>query len=165
MNKILRAGLLLSVIALAGCDRAETGSAAVDTAAIEQQIKGIEAQWNKEYNARDIDALAGQYSADAAMANPGMALASDSASRREGIIQFVADPNLKIEFASDRVLVAKSGELASSRGHYSMQTTDPATKKPRTDSGSYLTVWQKQADGSWKAVEDFVVPGAPAEAG
>lgn len=165
MNKILRAGLLLGVIALAGCDRAGTGSAAIDTAAIEQQIKGIEAQWNKDYNTRNIDALAGQYSADAAMANPGAALASDSASRREGIIQFVADPNLKIEFASDRVLVAKSGELASSRGHYSMQTTDPATKKPRTDSGSYLTVWQKQADGSWKAVEDFVVPGVSGDAG
>ena len=111
-----------------------------DLIAIEHQIKGIEAQWNKDYNARDIDALAGQYSADAAMANPGVALASDSGSRREGIIQFVADPNLKIEFASDRVLVAKSGELASSRGHYSMQTTDPATKKPRTDSGSYYRI-------------------------
>ena len=31
-----------------------------------------------------------------------------------------------------------------------------------TDSGSYLTVYKKQEDGSWKAVEDFVVsdPGS-----
>ena len=42
--------------------------------------------------------------------------------------------------------------------------TDPATKKPLESTGSYLTVWQKQADGSWKAVEDFITPG-PAPAG
>jgi ketosteroid isomerase-like protein len=44
-----------------------------------------------------------------------------------------------------------------------MTTTDKATNKPVDSSGSYLTVWQKQSDGSWKAVEDFVTPGpAPA---
>ena len=45
-----------------------------------------------------------------------------------------------------------------------MQGTDPETKQPRTDTGNYLTVWKKQSDGNWKAVEDFVVPGAPASA-
>jgi hypothetical protein len=24
-----------------------------------------------------------------------------------------------------------------------------------TDSGSYMTVYKKQSDGSWKAIEDF----------
>jgi ketosteroid isomerase-like protein len=41
-----------------------------------------------------------------------------------------------------------------------MASTDSATGKPRTEGGNYLTVWQKQKDGSWKAVEDFVTPGA-----
>jgi ketosteroid isomerase-like protein len=40
-----------------------------------------------------------------------------------------------------------------------MTMTDPATRKPPAGSGSYLTVWKKQADGGWKAVEDFVTPG------
>jgi ketosteroid isomerase-like protein len=34
-----------------------------------------------------------------------------------------------------------------------------------TDKGTYLTVFKKQADGSWKAVEDFTaseIPPAPA---
>jgi len=37
----------------------------------------------------------------------------------------------------------------------------------RTETGSYLTVYRKAADGSWKAVEDFTTPGpavAPASA-
>jgi ketosteroid isomerase-like protein len=40
-----------------------------------------------------------------------------------------------------------------------MPMTDPVTRKPAAGSGSYLTVWKKQADGGWKAVEDFVTPG------
>jgi ketosteroid isomerase-like protein len=32
--------------------------------------------------------------------------------------------------------------------------TNPKTKKPATDKGKYLTVYEKQADGSWKAVAD-----------
>ena len=40
-----------------------------------------------------------------------------------------------------------------------MTYTDPATKKPKTESGHYLTVYRKAADGSWQAVEDFITPG------
>jgi ketosteroid isomerase-like protein len=72
---------------------------------------------------------------------------------------FAADPVLKVEFASDRIQVAASGDLAYTRGHYTMTMTDPATRKPAAGSGSYLTVWKKQPDGGWKAVEDFVTPG------
>lgn len=166
MGRIAGIAIAASILVLvAGCDRAgKEGGAAADTAKIEQQIKDIETQWNSEYNARNIDALAAHYADDAALANPGAALATDAASRRAGLVQFVADPTLKLEFAADRIQVAKSGELAYSRGPYTMQTTDPATKKVKIESGSYLTVWRKQADGSWKAVEDAVIPGAPAAA-
>ena len=40
-----------------------------------------------------------------------------------------------------------------------MTMTDKATGKPATSAGSYLTVYKRQADGSWKAVEDFITPG------
>ena len=45
--------------------------------------------------------------------------------------------------------------------HIAMSMTDPGTKASHISKGNYLTVWQKQADGSWKAVEDFVTTGAP----
>jgi len=151
--------LALGAIILTGCNKAADGKA--DTAAIEKQIRDIETQWNKDYDSKNVEALAGHYADDAALANPGSALATDSATRRQGISDFVADPAMKLQFASDRVVVASSGELASSRGHYTMTYTDPETKKAVNSNGSYLTVYKKQADGSWKAVEDFVTPGAP----
>jgi ketosteroid isomerase-like protein len=156
--------LALAVIALAGCDRmkSEHKEAAADPAAIERELKTIESGWEKDYQARDVDKAVAHYSDDAAVANPGMALASDEVARKMAISQFLSDPTMKITFASDKAGVAQSGELAYTRGHYAIDTTDPKTKQPKTETGSYLTVWKKQADGSWKAVEDFVTPGAPA---
>jgi len=37
-----------------------------------------------------------------------------------------------------------------------------ATSKPVDSTGSYLTVYKKESDGSWKAVEDFITPGPAA---
>ncbi len=164
MGKVTGIAIAASALVLLSSCKLAGQEAAADTVAIEKQIKDIETQWEGEYNAHNVDALAAHYADDAALANPGAALATDAASRRASLAQFVSDPTFKHEFAADRVQVAKSGDLAYSRGQYSMETTDPATKKPKTETGTYLTVWQKQADGSWKAVEDFVTPGAPAAA-
>ncbi|HEU0310574.1 MAG TPA: DUF4440 domain-containing protein [Sphingomicrobium sp.] len=155
--------LAVAAICLAGCDGANkpAATAAVDPAAVEQELKSIEADWEKAYQARDVDKAAGHYSSDAALANAGMNLANDELARKMAITQLLSDPGTKISFASDRVGVAQSGELAYTRGHYSIQTTDPKTKQAVTEAGNYLTVWKKQPDGSWKAVEDFVTPGAP----
>jgi ketosteroid isomerase-like protein len=155
--------LILGVMALAACDgtKRDHKEAAADPSAIEQELKTIEAGWEKDYQARDVDKAVAHYSSDAAVANPGMALASDEVSRKMAISQFLADPSMKVTFASDKVGVAKSGDLAYTRGHYAIDSTDPKSKQAKTDTGSYLTVWQKQSDGSWKAVEDFVTPGAP----
>jgi uncharacterized protein (TIGR02246 family) len=159
--KIMIAASALAM--LPGCDKGrhdESGTA--DRAAVEKMLRDNETRWNALYKARDAAGLAGIYASDAALANPGMALVEGGPAIRTAVEQFVADPNLHVQFGADRVQVAKSGDLAYTRGHFTMHSTDPATKQPRTDTGNYLTVWQRQADGSWKAVEDFVVPGPPA---
>lgn len=155
--------LALGAMALTGCNKGVEGK--VDTAAIEKQIRENEAKWMASYNTHNAQGLASNYAPDAALANPGTALVTGMDAIRKETAGFAADPNLKVEFAADRVGVAESGELAYSRGHYAMTSTDPETKKPVDGTGSYLTVYRKQADGSWKAIEDFITPGpAPAAA-
>ena len=131
-----------------------------DPAAIVAQLKASEAKWNRAYADHDAVALAAAYAPDAALANPGAALVTGADAIRKETASFASDPNLKVAFASDRIQVARSGDLAYTRGHYTLTMSDPATKKPVDSGGNYLTVWQKQADGSWKAVEDFAArPG------
>jgi hypothetical protein len=43
-----------------------------------------------------------------------------------------------------------------------MTMTNPKTKKPVTEKGKYVTVYKKQADGTWKAIEDINNADAPA---
>ncbi|MCL6740651.1 nuclear transport factor 2 family protein [Sphingomonas sp. RB56-2] len=133
----------------------------VDTAADEQAIRAKETAWMEAYNKHDVEAVKSQYQDDAGLAGPGAAVMTDAASRGAFLTGFASDPALKVDFASDRIMIAQSGELASSRGHYTMTYTDPGTKQPKTESGTYLTVYRKQADGSWKAVEDLTTPGPP----
>ncbi len=159
----LSVAIAATTLTLAACDHdGGWGRHHADTAKIAEEIKAKEAQWQKDYAARNLDALAGQYADDAALASAGDPLATSGADRRKALQGLTADPNFALTFSSDRVLVAKSGDLASSRGHYTITMTDKATNKPVASSGSYLTVYKK-VDGGWKAVEDFVTPGpAPA---
>jgi|KBSMisStandDraft_5_1062788.scaffolds.fasta_scaffold649138_2 ketosteroid isomerase-like protein len=148
---------MVAVLGVSGCTK--KAEAAADTAQISGAIKAQEAQWEKDYAAKDINALASHYADDSELGGPGDALATNDIDRRKALQAMVTDPNFKLSFATDRVLVAQSGDYAYSRGHYSLTLTDKATSKAADSQGSYLTVYKKQDDGSWKAVEDFITPG------
>jgi uncharacterized protein (TIGR02246 family) len=148
---------VFAALGISGCTKG--AQAAADPAKIEQSIRAQEAQWQKDYAAKDVNALAGHYADDAVMAGPGDPPATTDTQRRQSLAMLTSDPNLRLTFAADQVQVADAGDMAFSRGHYSMTLTDKGTQKPVTSDGTYLTVYHKQSDGSWKAVEDFITPG------
>jgi uncharacterized protein (TIGR02246 family) len=149
--------IALGTLALAGCDTPDKP----DSAAIEQQILAKEEEWNRAYAQRDAEALAGFYADDAAMANPGEQLVRGKESIQKATEAFAKDPNLNVTFRANRVQVASSGDLAYTRGQYMLTSTDASTNQPESTRGYYLTVWQRQADDSWKVVEDFITEGPP----
>jgi uncharacterized protein (TIGR02246 family) len=162
MNGMQRSLVLLgaAAFALAGCARYEHreehhGNKA-DVGAARDAIAADEKKWNDEFQAKpwNIDALTAHYAPDAYFVVPGQKHASGGDIRKayEG---FAKDPNAGISFSSDKIDVAASGDLGYSRGHFTERYTDPKTKQAVSDGGSYVTVYEKQPDGSWKAVEDF----------
>ncbi|HUI79568.1 MAG TPA: SgcJ/EcaC family oxidoreductase [Bryobacteraceae bacterium] len=151
------------LLALAACNTAPPAAPAVDLSAEEGKIRDTEtAQMKQGWGAKDIDKILAFYADDATLMTPGMAAMKGKDSMRSMLKTLVADPNLKLEFAAQRVEVSKSGDVAFSQGTYTMVVTDPRTKKPVTDKGSYVTGYKKQADGSWKAVSDINVSELPA---
>jgi len=151
--------LVLVALSVSACKPGADKAAKVDATAEEQAIRAKESAWMDAYNRHDAEGLASQYEADASLASSGASLMTDGVGRSIFLDAMAKDPNLKVDFASDRIIVAASGELASSRGHYTLTYTDQATKQPKTEKGSYLTVYRKGADGKWQAVEDFTTPG------
>ncbi len=78
---------------------------------------------------------------------------------------FFALPNLNIRWHADKASVAHSGELGYTSGKYQMSFSDPSGKTI-SDNGKYVTVWKKQADGTWKVQldifnTDLPAPGTP----
>ena len=69
---------------------------------------------------------------------------------------------MKIDYKPGAKSFSSSGDLAYSTAAYTESFTDPKTKKMVTMTGTNLSVWRKQADGSWKLVADSN-PAAPAE--
>lgn len=164
------AGLAALGVILGGCQK--QAAAGADTDSVKKAIQADEKAWNEQFKSNDTESLVGHYATDAFFIAPGVKSADGSIAIRKAYAAAATDKNFRITFASDKIDVAGSGDLAYARGHFSEQYTDPTSGKVMHDSGSYITVYKKQDDGSWKAVEDFaaadpgttkpVEPGAPA---
>ena len=81
---------------------------------------------------------------------------------RSAVAGMMSDKNLALSFATTNAQVAKGGDIAYTQGTYSMTMTNPKTKKLVAEKGKYLTVYKKQSDGTWKAIEDINNADAPA---
>jgi uncharacterized protein (TIGR02246 family) len=124
-------------------------------------IRDSEDAWNKDFESKDAAKLLAHYADDATLMAPGTP-ASHGKDAIGGVLkEMVSDPALSLKFQPTRVEVAKSSDIAYSEGSFTLTMTDPVTKKPRTDKGSYVTVYKKQADGSWKAVSDIATNETP----
>jgi uncharacterized protein (TIGR02246 family) len=124
-------------------------------------IRSVETQWNQDFASKDPDKLVAHYATNAVLMGPGMTASSGRDAIRTAITQMVSDPALALQFRASKVDVAKSGDLAYAQGSYTMTMTNPRTKKAMNDHGSYVTVYRKQADGSWKAVSDIATSEVP----
>lgn len=157
-------GLALALalaVTVAGCSKSAQSSANPDN--IKQAIKADEKKWNDDFKSKDLEGLLSHYADDAYFVAPGSKAASGSTAIRKVYADATADQNFAISFSSDKIDVSNSGDMAYARGRFTEKYTDPKTQKVMTDSGSYVTVYKKQPDGSWKAEEDFAAsdPGGP----
>ena len=155
------AGLMMLA---AACTPAPPVAAPVaDTrAADEKTIRDGEVAWNSDWAAKDAEKIISHYADDAALLVPNMAAMKGKEAISAGLKEILADPNVALTFTAVSADVSKGGDLAYTQGTYSMTMTDPKTKKAVTEKGKYVTVYKKQADGSWKAVEDINNADPPA---
>src|SRR5712664_3883228 len=137
---------LTGFLLLAGCNTAPPPPA-VDLVAEQVKIRDLESAWAKDAAAKDVEKSVANYADDAVLIMPGAPAFKGKDAIRTAWKGMLDDPNLKINFSADRVEISASGDLASTKGSYTLTLTNPKTKKPVDDKGSYVTVYKKQADG------------------
>jgi uncharacterized protein (TIGR02246 family) len=141
-------------LALAGCNQAPPP--APDTREADAKaLRDAETANQKDWAAKDADKIAGFYADDAVLYAPGTPPVKRKAAIRMAVGDMLKDPSMTLAYTTETAEAAKSGDVGFTAGSYTMTMTDPKTKKVMSAKGSYVTVFKKQADGSWKAVQDM----------
>jgi len=132
------------------------GSGGDDAAVIHAAIK----DWAAASKAKDAERFASVYADDAVVMLEGAPDMTGIDAIREGIAGMMQDPNFSLWFEADNVVVSKSGDLAYETGTYGLSISDPDGNKV-SQSGHYVVVWRKGADGKWKVVIDAPISDPP----
>jgi ketosteroid isomerase-like protein len=140
--------LVLVLYFVAGCQQGEEAAEepAVDIAAETEAVRSTNIAWAKTGEAKDVEGMTSFFTEDALILWPydfgGRTYWSDYWTER------FSDPSWEVAWQPENVVVADSGELAYSFGK--VQNTRVENGETKTSKGTYLAVWKKQADGSWK---------------
>ncbi|HXG99474.1 MAG TPA: DUF4440 domain-containing protein [Sphingomicrobium sp.] len=165
MNKfiLISAGVVLAV-SLTACERSATpaqgnasgaaSASAADTGAVEQSV----AAFLGAFATKDYATAKSYYAPDATMVIPEMAPMKGIAAISADYDKFAADPAGKFVPTNESTVVSSGGDLAYSTGTYEVTYTNSKSKTVESGKGYYLLVHKKQADGSWKVVQDVSTP-------
>lgn len=124
------------------------------------EVKAADTQWSKAAESRNILNVMSFYADNASILPPNAEMVSKTPDMRK-VWTDMLTPATTLTWTPGNVEVASSGDVAYDQGFYLM-TTQVAKGKPVLDRGKYLKVWQKQTDGSWKAVADMWNSDLPA---
>jgi len=147
--------------ALAGCQQygakgnAAGNAAVADAGDASAAVTAVEADMLAAFKAKDAAKLTSHYASDAVLAVPERTVKGGEAIAKANA-EDLKDPGFSLDFTNART--DASGDLAYTTGSFKVTYTDPKTKKVVNGQGTYVTVFKKQADGSWKAVADIATP-------
>jgi ketosteroid isomerase-like protein len=134
------------LIALAGCQKA------TDSAAFEKQARDDVRKFIPAFNTGDAETILAMYAPEAEVMAPG----NPRATGHDAIRALVEKESAGMQAAgvmielNDDDKAAASGDLGYHSGSYVVKDASGTV----IDSGNYLAVMQKQADGKWLMIRD-----------
>ncbi len=146
----------LLVLAVSGC------APQVDVEADKAAIRDLsDVQWLNAEQAKDVDTVLSFFADDASSFPPNASIVTGIEAIRARLSEEYSGPRFAISWQTTKVEVSRSGDLAYSHGTHEVTVNDPEGN-PVTDKGKWVTVWEKQPDGTWKVVVDIWNTDQPA---
>jgi ketosteroid isomerase-like protein len=149
---LIIAACIASTILFSACQ--QTPAAPDTRAADEAALKQWDENWSKAASSKDADKTVSYYADDALVQPPNGSLLTAKADIRKVWAEMLSAPGFSGGWKATKIEVAKSGELAYLSGTWEFKWND-ASGKPTVDKGKFVEIVKKQADGSWKCVNDI----------
>jgi ketosteroid isomerase-like protein len=111
--------------------------------------------------ARGADAWAAVFAADGVVWRRGGPPAVGPQAIRERMQRAFSDPEHLLAWEPHASGLSPAGDMGFTIGCYQLLRRKPATPPAREATGTYLTIWRRQADGSWQAVFDTGIASTP----
>jgi uncharacterized protein (TIGR02246 family) len=126
----------------------------VDTEAEGKKLMELSREWSKDAATGDTAKIFKHWAEDAVMMSPGQPALKGKNAIREMVMGSFKIPGFKISWEPQRVEVSQSGDMAYMIEENQITVND-SLDNPIVNKNKALTVWKKQADGSWKNVVDM----------
>jgi len=131
------------------------------TVDVEQQKTALmEADHAWAQTTTDPEKLTSYFAADGVLSPQGMPASVGHDAIKQSVTGMMAMPGFALTWEASKADVGASGDLGYTAGSYTV-TVNNAAGTPVTEKGKYVTVWKKQADGTWKVEQDIFNADAP----
>jgi uncharacterized protein (TIGR02246 family) len=148
---------IIVLIMLTACVHHQAGKQKVDINAEEQAIRSISMNWLQLQKNHDAAGCAAQFADDGISYSVNVEPSIGPAAIQEAFNKsYEKNPGMIINWNTDRVEIAASGDLAVEYGSYSM------TDQGQEDHGKYITVYRK-VNSKWKVAADIGTSTKPKE--
>jgi uncharacterized protein (TIGR02246 family) len=154
---VLAIAACLVVLPLSAC-----GSKA-DPKAEEQRLMETSRAWSRVAQSGDVDAILAYWSDDAVVIQPGQEVTRGREPLRAMIERMNKLPGFAISWEPLEARISDAGDMGYLIERTQLTINGP-DGKPVTQQYRAVTIWRKQADGSWKNVVDISNPGPAAPA-
>jgi len=155
MKKLFTVLTTVLVLAVSGC------APQVDVEADKAAIRNVTVQREQAWNDKDVERVLSFNTEDSSWFPPNAPIATSQEAMRALFTQIVESPGFALFAETTAVEVSRAGDLAYSPGIYEITVND-SEGNPVTTAGKWVSVWKKQADGSWKVVAHIWNTDGPA---
>ncbi|HXY11195.1 MAG TPA: DUF4440 domain-containing protein [Terriglobales bacterium] len=138
--------LIFSAMSMSGSFGQASGKAS-------DELLAADAAWMKVYSAKDLEKSVAFFDNEGSMLPSNAPIATGKDALTKLIGSAFATPDYTLSWHASKVGVARSGDLGYTSGTYDFSMKD-ASGKTFSDKGKYLTVWKKEANGTWKVLVD-----------
>ena len=125
-----------------------------DTNSEGEKLMQLSRDWSKSASTGNIDTTLSFWADDAIVMAPGQPSLKGKKAIREMVEGTSKIPGFKISWDPKMVSVSKSGDMAYMIEETQITMND-SLGKPFTEYNKAVTVWRKEANGTWKNVVDM----------